>query len=283
MMTKYLSEDQVKQYWHDGFIAPLPAISADEAAACRDLILNYQTEHNCNVMDVLKMKAHLPFPHLAAVVKAPQILDIIEDLIGPNILIWGTGFFVKPPKSGGWTSWHQDSTYRKYDPSEVVTGWIAFTPSTVENGCVQMIPGTHRQGQLHHDESADDANLLSRGQTIPGVDTDSAQDIVLQPGEMSLHHEMAVHCSRPNNSDEWRIGMTVHYIPPHVKTLGIYDTFGATVARGTDTHGYYQPDPEPRYEMDPVAVAAMDRAWDIYKTADPAVTNAPPPRAFDYD
>ena len=131
----------------------------------------------------------------------PRILDAVEGVIGPNILVWGANFFLKEPRSDAYVSWHQDATYWGLEPADIVTAWVALTPSTVESGCMRVVPGTHSDGILAHRETWADDNLLSRGQEIAvDVDLDKVVDVVLKPGEMSLHHVKIAHNSEPNRA-----------------------------------------------------------------------------------
>src|SRR5262249_57420913 len=112
----------------------------------------------------------------------PAILDAVGDVIGPDILVWSSSFFIKEPRDGAYVSWHQDATYWGLSEPDVVTAWIALTPSTVESGAMRMVPGTHHEQVAHHDTFAP-GNLLSRGQEIAvEVDEARAVDVVLQPG-----------------------------------------------------------------------------------------------------
>ena len=184
----------------------------------------------------------------------PKVLDAIEDIIGPNILAWGSGFFTKGAHDPSFVSWHQDSTYWGLSKPEIVTAWIAFTPSTVQSGCMKVMPGTHGE-QIEHKDTFNEQNLLSRGQEIQvEVDESKAVDIVLQPGEISLHHVRLIHGSSPNQADHRRIGYAIRYVPTHVRQLTpVRDS--AMLVRGVDTFGYFDPDPSPKSEFDPAAVA----------------------------
>jgi hypothetical protein len=157
--------------------------------------------------------------------------------------------------------------------SDIVTAWVAFTPSTVESGCMRVVPGTHTRDQVAHKDTFAENNLLSRGQEIAvEVDDDEAVDLVLQPGQMSLHHVRLFHGSEPNRADEPRIGYAIRYIPTYIsQTSGVRDS--ATLARGDDRFGHFDLEPRPRTEFDPECVAyhkaMLERATRIlYSGAD---------------
>ena len=140
--------------------------------------------------------------HLARWPDPPSaILDAVEDVIGPDILCWGSSFFIKEPRDPGFVSWHQDSTYWGLDPADIVTAWVALSDSTAANGAMRVIPDTQRLEQIAHRDTFAAENLLTRGQEIVvEVDESKAVMLALQPGEMSLHHVRLIHGSDPNPS-----------------------------------------------------------------------------------
>ena len=183
-----------------------------------------------------------------------RIVDAVESLLGPNLWCWGAQFFAKPAGDAAYVSWHQDATYWGLSSPDVATAWVALTPSTRESGCMQVVPGTHR-AQVPHEDRFDDANLLSRGQEVAvKVDPASVVDVVLQPGEMSLHHVLLFHGSEPNRSAEPRIGFAIRYVPTHVRQLSpLRDS--ALLVRGRDDFGHFEPERSPEADLHPDAVA----------------------------
>jgi ectoine hydroxylase-related dioxygenase (phytanoyl-CoA dioxygenase family) len=182
------------------------------------------------------------------------ILDAVEDVIGADILCWNTSFFTKEARSPGFVSWHQDATYWGLSEPDVVTAWVAFTESTSRNGNMRVVPGSHRT-PVPHVDTFDPDNLLTRGQEVTvEVDESQAADIMLQAGEMSLHHVLIVHGSGANPSDDRRIGFAIRYIPPRVRqTGGRRDS--ATLVRGEDAFGHFEPEPRPDADLDPAMLA----------------------------
>jgi hypothetical protein len=256
---KSLTPAQVKQYQDDGYLSPLDGIPRAEAEA----IFRYVQEFESAVPPAeakkgLGTKSHLLHPPLYDLLFAPKILDAVESIIGPNILAWGSGFFYKKPRDGGYVSWHQDSTYWGLEPFDIVTAWVAVTPSRRENGCMRVVPGTHAGGQLPHADTFNKQNLLSRGQEIQvQVDEKDARDIVLEPGQFSLHHVGIVHGSDPNHSDLPRYGYTIRYIPTYVRqTTG---RTSAVLVRGKDDYGHFDPEPRPE-KYGPEALRAHEEA-----------------------
>ena len=255
-MPKLLTDEQVAAYHRDGIVFPMRVLSEEQAASLLDASndLEQRIGENAKATDLAQM--HLHFRWAYDLVVNPQILDAVEDVLGPNIVGWATGLFPKQPNDPKFISWHQDGTYWNLDTHDVVTAWIALSPATIENGCMRVIPGTHKLPiQPHTDTYAAD-NLLSRGQEIGmEIDDNDAIDIVLDPGEMSLHHVKIVHGSNGNESDTKRVGFTVRYVPTACAQTGHRPQ--AILARGEDTFGHFEfIGPPPELPVDE-AVAAM--------------------------
>ena len=245
-----LSRENVAAFRERGILHPLPALSAEEAEALRR---RYEAQAGF-IKGRNNQKPHLLFTWLDALVRDPRVLDPVESLLGPDLLCWGAQFFAKPAGDAAYVSWHQDATYCGLSSPDVVTAWIALTPSTRESGCMQVVPGTHH-AQVPHEDRFDDANLLSRGQEVAvKVDPATVVDVELQPGQMSLHHVLLFHGSEPNRSAWPRIGFAVRYVPTHVRQLSpIRDS--ALLVRGRDTYGHFEPEQSPEADLHPDAVA----------------------------
>ena len=253
-MGKLLSAAAVDQYRRDGYYCPIRVLSREEAARCRERLESVERDLGGPLRGVYRIKPHLLFTWLADLVRHPAVLDAVEDVLGPDILCWNSSFFTKEAASPGYVSWHQDATYWGLSEPDVVTAWVAFTESTPRNGNMQVIPGSHRSQAAHVDTFHPD-NLLSRGQEIAvEVDEGQAADIILEPGEMSLHHVLIVHGSRPNTSADRRIGYAIRYIPTRVRQVaGPRDS--ATLVRGRDAFGHFDLEPAPAADLDPEALA----------------------------
>ena len=248
-----LSEDQVRHYQEYGYVARIRAISTTRAADLRARL--EAAEARGDISAYLRNKSHLAFPWLDALIRDAGVLDAVESVIGPNILCWGAGFFIKDPHNPSFVSWHQDSTYWGLEPADIVTAWVALSDSDLENGAMRVIPGSHKQDQLAHRDTFAADNLLSRGQEIAvEVDAARAHALVLKPGEMSLHHVRLVHGSEPNPSDRRRIGFAIRYLPTHVRqTVAKRDS--ATLVRGVDRYQHFLPERAPAGELDAAARA----------------------------
>ncbi len=249
-----LSPDAARQYQDDGYYAPLRVLSTEQAATLRNHLETYESRAG-RLGGPLRQKSHLLFTWLNDLVRQDRILDAVQDLIGPDILCWGSSFFIKEPRDTAYVSWHQDSTYWGLEPPDIVTAWIAFSDSTPENGAMRVIPGSHRLDQVPHRDTFAADNLLSRGQEIMvDVEENRAVTLELKAGEMSLHHVRLIHGSEPNPSATRRIGYAIRYIPTYVRQVaGSHDT--ATLVRGVDRYGYFEPERRPDADCSPEALA----------------------------
>jgi non-haem Fe2+, alpha-ketoglutarate-dependent halogenase len=251
---KKLTADALRQYHETGVYAPVRALSTEEAAALRRRLEAYEATKGV-IAGTLRHKTHLVFTWLNDLIRHPDILDAVEDIIGPDILCWGTSFFIKEPRNPSYVSWHQDSTYWGLDPADIVTAWVALSESSLANGAMRVIPGSHKQPQFPHRDTFAKDNLLSRGQEISvEVDESKALALPLKPGEMSLHHVRLVHGSDPNPSDERRIGFAIRYLPTYVRqVVGTRDS--ATLVRGVDAYRHFMPEERPEFDCAPQALA----------------------------
>ena len=180
MMGKALTKHQLGEYQQQGFLFPLPILSESETAALRGKLEELEINQGGRLPARINRKPHLLLTWLNELIRDPRILDPVEDILGPNILCWGSGFFIKNAHDPARVTWHQDSTYWGLSKPDIVTAWVAFTPSTPENGCMRVVPGTHTLQQLPHRDTFAQDNLLSRGQEIAvEVDESKAVDIVL--------------------------------------------------------------------------------------------------------
>ncbi len=253
-MGKRLSAEAMARYERDGVHFPVRVLSTIEARQCRERLEQVERDLGGPLRGVYRIKPHLLFTWLADLVRHPAILDAVEDVIGQDILCWNSSFFTKEAQSPGFVSWHQDATYWGLSEPDVVTAWVAFTESTPANGNMKVVPGSHRAPVPHVDTFHPD-NLLSRGQEITvDVDEADAVDIVLAPGEMSLHHVLIVHGSGANPSADRRIGFAIRYIPTRVRqTAGPRDS--ATLVRGHDAFGHFDTEPRPETDLAPAMLA----------------------------
>lgn len=181
----------------------------------------------------------------------PRVLDLIESLIGPDIILMSSGFFVKPPAADDqFVAWHQDTMYWGLEPPFAVTVWLAIDDADIENGCMRVIPRSHRLGLLPHRKSTRTGNLLGENQEIDSAlfDEASAVDFCLQAGSASVHHGELIHGSNPNRSTRRRCGMTLRFTTPDVRPINtVPHPFRdhPILVRGTDHHRHFTYAPTP--------------------------------------
>jgi hypothetical protein len=259
-----LSDEQVARYREDGFLCPLPALSADAASDCRRQLEAFEASQGRSLGQIpgqLRAKTHLLFPWLDDLVRHPAVLAAVEDLIGPDLLVYHLTMWIKDPGDDAFVSWHQDGTYFGLEPADQhVTAWVALTDSTPATGCVVALPGSHRLGQLPHTSRRSPANLLSNGQEVElAVDDARVAPLAMRAGEFSLHHTHLLHSSAPNRGRDRRIGVGISYIPTWVRHVGS-PRLTASLVRGQDRHRHFDPEPRPRGDFDAEARAAHDDA-----------------------
>ena len=241
-----LTPQQDAQYSEEGYYFPLRVFDYSEADRFRNRFEEYLELNHKRVEGVIPRERRLIFAqtHLMLhwvyqIVSHPNVLDAVESVLGPDILVWETGWFFKFPKDKAFVSWHQDGTYWGIHPPNVVTAWVALSESTPENGCMRAIPRTHKTAFLSQRDTYERDNMLSRGQEIAvEVDESLAVDFVLHPGEMSLHHVAIVHGSKANTSAMPRIGIAIRYTTPEV----VQDSPERQIVhlvRGKDRYGHF--------------------------------------------
>ena len=264
-MPRVLTDAQLTGYQQDGFVSPIDCISPEEAAAFLRKIEDYETMVGEDVSKTIRVRSVLAFKWLIDLSRHPRIAGALQDAIGPNVLLFLSGVWSKRPGTDTFVSWHQDGAYNPFDRNEGATAWIALTDSTPEKGNVKVIPGSQR-AVIPHDETYDASNILSRGQTVPGIDTATAVDMPLRAGQFSLHHELLVHGSAQNMTDERRLGISFACVPTEAKPLSGPNT-GVLIA-GDNVPGHWVLNKEPAFDLDPVAMAELEAVQNAYRDPD---------------
>lgn len=198
-----------ERFERDGIVFPLPVLTAGEIARYGAAVESLQ--HRSGRTKRLDM-THLYFDWAWELALHPAVVDAVEELLGGELVVWGSLIFSKPPYDSGFVAWHQDGAYADFlGPAKAASAWIALTDSTPASGCMRVVPGSHRQRHDHIVTGAEH-NLLSRGHEIAvDVDERDAIDVVLHAGEMSLHHVDIIHGSTPNRAPHPRTGFIVRY------------------------------------------------------------------------
>jgi len=260
-----LSASQTRQYWRDGYLFPLDIFTFDEAAQYRaDLEEIERKWLNADLPlplnSYLRVNAQCVMPLAARLAQDARVLNAVEAILGPDLMIWSAEFFIKQPQTRHMVGMHQDLTYWGMGAtSDQVTAWIALSPATTASGCMEFVAGSHKNPIGPHDDTFSDDNLLSRGQEI-AVDVAKADKvpIELHPGQMSLHHGLTIHGSGPNTSNDRRIGFAIRYLNPAAKQQ-VADRDYAMLARGVDRSGnfiHYMP---PTDNFSPASLALYEQ------------------------
>lgn len=213
-----LSSDQVAQFNRCGYVKGIRIFSADEMADLRryfDALLEQTLASGKDSYSI--SSAHLRHARVFDVLTDRRIVACVRDLLGDNVVGWGSHFFCKMPHDGKAVSWHQDASYWPLTPSKTATVWLAIDDADRENACMQFIPGSHLFGHLPFRESdAAESNVLN--QTVEGLDQFAAAiDVELQAGEISIHSDLLLHGSADNHSDRRRCGLTLRYCAADVQ------------------------------------------------------------------
>ena len=206
-----LSDKELSDYDQLGFIHSIPILSSEEARH-----YHLRIEETCRAIGdhVARLDApHLFFRWAWELLTHPRVLDCMEQLLGPNIMLKSSRLFYKHGHSASFVTWHQDGITEKLEGPHVPAVWIGLTPATVENGCLRVVPRSHRLGLVPHAMHPDSATLTTGGVTAQ-VEIQSPYDIVMRAGEMSVHHPVILHASNPNRSAEARIGLSATYSNP---------------------------------------------------------------------
>lgn len=264
-MTGSLTPAQAAVYARDGFLCPVDIFTPGETEALRASYEAAEREWEGR----LPQPAHTYFmasPHIVLetprrIATDPRILDAVESLLGPDILLWDTAFFTKEAGSSKIVTWHQDLTYWGMGETDhEVTVWVALSPATAESGCMRFVPGSHLRNLVPHTETYAEDNILSRGQEI-AVEVDEAEAVIaaLAPGQASMHHGQVFHASGPNVSSDRRIGLVCNYIRPDTPAIGKGRDF-AMLVRGADRTQRRVNMVPPPGDFTPGALALYDEA-----------------------
>ncbi len=259
-MPKVLSPAQIEAFERDGFVAPVRAISPERAAYYRQQLEAFEARYPGDKIK-LDQKAHMICPWVDQMIREPGVLDATEDLIGPDILCWGTSLRAKRADGKTFAGWHQDTAYADVKPIVVIVA-LALSPARAENGCIRGVPGSHRGPLLPHKEAFATNSLLSREQFIDSpIDDAAAVDFALDPGEIALFNNAMIHSSKPNFGADRRIIFLLEMVPTRAYQHEPRES--AVLVRGEDRFNNFDRDPLPRVEMGADEVAAWQRAVEV--------------------
>ncbi len=242
---KTLTPGQVDQYNADGYLMPFDGLDPTESSETRaffDGVLAAfielgRTSYSINT-------AHLRFARIYDLVQHPRIVDAVSDLLGPNVVCWGSHFFCKMPHDGKRVPWHQDSTYWPLSPTKTVTVWLAIDDADPENANMKFIPRSHEHGLIDYDLSQDADTVLDLAVKNPHSYGDGEVDVALRAGQFSMHSDLLLHGSEANLSDRRRCGLTIRYAAADVTTWYDWHKKGFVV-RGQNVGGHWANPPRP--------------------------------------
>ena len=258
-----LSADQIKRYHDTGLMFPQRVMTTDDATNYLAQLESYESNTGGPVNGKWRYKSHLVFPWFDQLMRHPAILDLVRSLLGNDLMVWTTHIYPKEPGDGRFISWHQDSAHWGLDSNQVLSVWVALTDATRENGCMRMLPGSHHNGQVEHQDTRDPNNILTRGQTIfNGIEEDRSVWIELKAGEVSVHHVDMFHASTPNQSNQRRVGIAIRYITPSARQTRIDEDY-ATLVSGEDRFGHFKEEIAPITTMSAEATAFHEHVADL--------------------
>ena len=246
-----LTDADRARYWDQGFLHPIRVFPEAETQAIREKVEAMERDWldaglPLPLNTYKRVNAHVVMPLVAEIARDKRVLDVVESILGPDILIYSGEFFTKEPHTSHIVSMHQDLTYWGLGAIDgLVTAWIALSPATRASGCMDFVAASHKNAILPHTDTFAKDNMLSRGQEVAvDVAEDDKVAIELQPGEISLHHGLTIHGSGPNTSPDRRIGLVIRYIRPDMaQRVGGRDH--AMTARGEDRFGNFVHVPAP--------------------------------------
>ena len=262
----HLSQRDIQRYWDQGFLFPVTIMSEQDTASARESFEAMEKTWSAPGKlprpfgNYCRLNAHYVMPFAYQIASSPQVLDVIEGVLGPDILIYSVEFMIKEPHSPKIITMHQDLTYWGLGAtSDVVTAWIALSPATRESGCMEFVAESHKNPIMPHHDTFDADNMLSRGQEIAvDIAPEDRTTIALRPGQMSLHHGLMIHGSGPNVSDDRRIGVAIRYVTPKVSQEVATQDY-AMLVRGQDTLGNFIHVTPPQTPFSPNSMEEYDR------------------------
>jgi hypothetical protein len=243
-----LTAEQVAAFNRHGYVKGIRIFNEAEIAGIREYFDGLLTRTLAAGGDSYSIStAHLRYGRVYDLLMHPKIVACVKDLLGEDVIAWGSHFFCKMPGDGKRVSWHQDASYWPLTPSKAVTAWLAIDDADVENACMRFIPGSHVLGHLTYTLSEnDEANVLN--QTVTGVEQlGEPVDVELKAGEISLHSDLLLHGSEANQSKRRRCGLTLRYCPADVRA-GLGWNAKGVVASGRDVEHHWANPPRPDAE-----------------------------------
>jgi ectoine hydroxylase-related dioxygenase (phytanoyl-CoA dioxygenase family) len=241
-------ESLSETYTRDGFFFPIEVVDSSEASSIQSDLEKAETElaHDPERLGLVRAYPDRLLPSFDRLVRHPNLIAAVSPLLGPDLMVWSGGLFIKEANSSKVVTWHQDLNYWGLDEVNEVTAWVALSPSTVASGCMRFVPGSHQRLLVPHTDTFDENNLLSRGQEIAvDVDDSDGVNVILEPGQSSLHHGHLFHASGPNTTGHRRVGAAIRFISTSMRQE-TRDRPLVTLVSGEDTYGHFTVTGSPR-------------------------------------
>lgn len=243
-MSTVSATDARTQYEQDGYVIFRDVIDADLVQEASGHVEWLQQQHPDVEPERLGHQFMKDDPFWVRLVSDSRLVDVASIFVGDDIAVFASHYVNKPPFTGKPVLWHQDAAYWPLEPMEVVTLWLAVDESSPENGCVRVIPGSHKES-IHGLRQKDMAESVLGSESDVDVDETAAVDMVLRPGDVEVHHPNIMHASNPNTSPKRRCGLTIRYIPTSTRIVSEEQPFpSAFYLRGNRGDDAYQPRPK---------------------------------------
>ena len=250
--NKRQHEMDTSTYERDGFLTGIDIFSPEEIADYRGQFDELENRLGKETTSIGMVSRHFEYEFIWRLASDERLLDVMSALLGDDVMLLATHFFCKYPgaeEGKKFVAWHQDVTYWGLEPAEAHSAWIAIDSADCDNGCMQVVAGSHVSGAIvTHGKSTRDGNLLSINQEIPDdlIDKSKVRHMELEAGQISVHHGKTYHCSNPNISDRRRCGLTVRYITPEVRPAAECKMEHRPILlRGVDSYKNFEPTPPP--------------------------------------
>ena len=241
-------ESLTETYTRDGFVFPIEVVDSFEASSIQNDLEKAEAElaHDSERLGLVRAYPDRLLPSFDRLVRHPKLIAAVSPLLGPDLMVWSGGLFIKEANSSKVVTWHQDLNYWGLDEVNEVTAWVALSPSNIANGCMRFVPGSHQRSLVPHKDTFDENNLLSRGQEIT-VDVNDADgvNVILEPGQASLHHGHLFHASGPNTTDQRRVAAAIRFISTSMRQE-TGDRTLVTLVSGEDHYGHFTVTGPPR-------------------------------------
>ena len=241
-------ESLTETYARDGFGFPIEVVDSSEASSIQNDLEKAEAElaHDSERLGLVRAYPDRLLPSFDRLVRHPKLIAAVSPLLGPDLMVWSGGLFIKEANSSKVVTWHQDLNYWGLDEVNEVTAWVALSPSNIANGCMRFVPGSHQRSLVPHKDTFDENNLLSRGQEIT-VDVNDADgvNVILEPGQASLHHGHLFHASGPNTTDQRRVAAAIRFISTSMRQE-TGDRTLVTLVSGEDHYGHFTVTGPPR-------------------------------------